>query len=60
MSKENDFVWLLVPAGLFIGAGVGFILGGTLEGNNIAFVSSTMIGLGIGFVLVIIIKFISK
>ena len=41
MKKKKDWAGLLIPAGLFIGMGLGFIFG--------ELVGAMILGLGIGF-----------
>ena len=53
MAKEkNDAAGLFIPAGLFIGFGLGFII------NNVP--AGMFVGLGIGFLLLAIAKTMKK
>lgn len=51
-KKKEDFAGFAVPAGLFIGMGLGFLYGQFLPG--------LFIGLGVGFLAMMIIKLLKK
>jgi hypothetical protein len=51
-DKKKDPVGLLIPGGLFIGMGVGFLM------NNL--VPGLFIGLGVGFVVAAILYMLRK
>ncbi len=50
--QKKDASELAIPAGLFLGLGIGFIIGQIVGG--------VLIGLGVGFLLLLIIKLIKK
>jgi len=50
--KKSDIEGIAIPAGLFIGMGIGFLT------DN--FVAWMFIGLGVGFLLMMIIKLLKK
>jgi len=49
---KRDMAGLFVPAGLFIGMGIGFLFSQLVAG--------VFIGLGVGFVLMIIFRLMKK
>ncbi|MBU0907105.1 MAG: hypothetical protein KKE05_03010 [Nanoarchaeota archaeon] len=51
-DKKNDFSGIAIPAFLLIGIGYGLLVG------NVA--AWTLIGLGLGFVIMLIIKSINR
>lgn len=51
-QKKEDLAAFAVPAGIFIGMGLGFLYGPLVAG--------LFIGLGAGFLLMIILKLILK
>ena len=50
--QRKDAAELAIPAGLFIGLGTGFIVGQIVGG--------VLLGLGFGFLLLMIIKLVKK
>lgn len=52
MKKKSDRSGLFVPAGIFLGMGVGFLIGNLLAG--------LFIGLGSGFLAMALSKYIVK
>ena len=51
-NKKEDLSGLGIPAGLFMGMGVGFLI------NEV--VAGLFLGLGTGFLLMILIKILTK
>lgn len=51
-EKREDLAGLAVPAGIFIGMGLGFLYGPLVAGF--------FIGLGVGFLVMMILKFMLK
>ena len=51
-KKKDDIEGIAIPAGLFIGMGIGFLTD--------SFVAWMFIGLGIGFLLMMIIRLLKK
>ena len=50
--QKKSAAELAIPAGLFIGLGIGFIVGQIVGG--------VLVGLGLGFLLLMIIKLVKK
>ncbi|MGM5487651.1 MAG: hypothetical protein ACQESG_01755 [Nanobdellota archaeon] len=48
MKKKEDFIGLFVPAGLFIGMGIGLLID--------KFIGATLLGLGLGFLALAVSK----
>lgn len=51
-QKKEDLAAFVVPAGMFIGLGLGFLYGPLVAG--------LLIGLGVGFLLMIVLKLMLK
>lgn len=50
--KEKDIAGLFIPAGLFLGMGVGFLINQLLGG--------IFVGLGVGFLLMAMVSLVKK